>query len=218
MSHDASDRPLRAVCFDWGGVILRICRSFEQGCRAAGLAVHGGAIDPGLRALRRGLTDRYQAGGLSDDEFFEAVSGAMGRAYTPAEVARLHDAWLLEEYPGMAGVMDGLNRAEGLTTAVLSNTNARHWARRLGDFPTCGRARVQLASHELRLAKPDPRIYAAAAGMIGVEPGSILFFDDLEENIQAARAAGWMARHIDHTADTAAQVIGALAEHGVELG
>jgi FMN phosphatase YigB (HAD superfamily) len=41
-----------------------------------------------------------------------------------------------------------------------------------------------------------------------------VFFDDLAENISAARACGWNAVHIDHTGDTAAQVLAGLRAHG----
>ena len=53
-------------------------------------------------------------------------------------------------------------------------------------------------SHEVGLAKPDPAIYALAAERLGVAPHEIVFLDDVELNVEAARAAGWHAvRHRD---------------------
>ena len=45
----------------------------------------------------------------------------------------------------------------------------------------------------------------------------ILFFDDAEENVQAARAVGWRAERIDPAGDTARQIAEALAQHGVAV-
>ena len=36
-------------------------------------------------------------------------------------------------------------------------------------------------------------IYDVAAKRLGVEPSKICFFDDVEENCEGARAAGWNA-------------------------
>ena len=65
------------------------------------------------------------------------------------------------------------------------------------------------------LAKPGLDIYHAFVERTGHRAAGILFFDDLEENVVAARRAGWNAEQIDHTGDTAAQIRGHLREYGV---
>lgn len=210
------------VVFDWGGVIVRICRSWEEGCAAAGLPVRPGVEDPSLRARRRALAQDYQVGAIGCEAFAGAIAEATGGLYTPGEVLKIHDAWLLDEYAGVDRVIDDLHAA-GVETGMLSNTNARHWRRQHDDvdgapaFRVAARLRRRCASHLLRLAKPDAAIYDAFCREAGAAPRDILFFDDLEENIAAARAAGWRAHRIDHEADTAAQMRAALAEHGVHL-
>ena len=73
------------------------------------------------------------------------------------------------------------------------------------------------ARHLLGLLKPGVEIYRAFERQTGFGPGEILFFDDLAENVQAARAVGWHAEVIDHTADTAPQIAGHLQRHGIGL-
>ena len=204
------------IVFDWGGVILRICRSFAEGATAAGLDVRDGLTDPQMHDVRRAIGKQYQVGEIDDDAFFAAVSDSMNGVYTPDEIAAVHDAWLLGEYDGVADLVDALHTAS-IETALLSNTNARHWGRREQDFPTAGRLRHQHASHLLRLAKPDVAIYHAFAEVTRREPGELLFFDDLPENVDAARAAGWRSECIDHQGDTAAQMRTHLAAHGISL-
>lgn len=45
-------------------------------------------------------------------------------------------------------------------------------------------------SHEVGLAKPDPRIFSLAAQRIGLPSGEIVFVDDRPDNVEAARACG----------------------------
>ncbi len=211
----SSPSDVRLVCFDWGGVILRICRSFAQGCERAGLDVRLDTDDPDLYSVRRTISARYQVGEISEKDFFESVAASTREAYTPDEIARIHDAWLIEEYPGVRELIEALHALDGVRTGMLSNTNARHWARRERDFPAAGLLHHQHASHLLGLAKPDERIFRAFEQETGARASEIAFFDDLPENINAANAAGWRGVLIDHEGDTAAQMRSALGAFGL---
>lgn len=48
-------------------------------------------------------------------------------------------------------------------------------------------------SHEVGLKKPDPAIFALAGHRLGVEPGEVVFLDDVPGHVAAARAGGWRA-------------------------
>jgi glucose-1-phosphatase len=208
------------VCFDLGGVVVRICRSWREGCQRAGLPVRDGADHPDMRQRRRQLSHEYQSGRLDCGEFFNRMADATGTLYTPEEIRRIHDAWLIDQYPGIDTLLARL--ADRIDTGILSNTNATHWAAMLPDrtdapprFPAVAIPRHKHASHLLGAAKPDPAIYRAFEAAAGHAGPNILFFDDLEENIAAARAAGWNARHIDPLADPPAQIAAELARHGI---
>lgn len=210
----------RVVCFDWGGVIVRICRSWREGCMAAGIDVRGEVGTPELVARRRAISDQYQIGRMTSSEYADAMSLAMGGVYSPDEVQRIHDAWLLEEYPGVAEVIDRLHSTPGIRTALLSNTNALHWerqspARGLRHFPIAGSLHHPHASHLMGCAKPGLDIYRRFEELVGARGASIAFFDDLPDNISTARELGWHAVKIDHEGDTAAQIRGALVGLGV---
>lgn len=206
---------VRVVCFDWGGVILRICRSFAQGCEQAGLEMRLDTDDRATYDARRAASARFQVGQIDEDAFFAYVASTTGGLYTPEEIARIHDAWLIEEYPGVADLVNELHTRPGVETAMLSNTNARHWGRRLSDFPTAGTLRHQHASHLLGLIKPDEAIFRALEREVRAGPGEIMFFDDLVENVEAARGAGWRAVLIDPEGDTPAQMRTHLGRAGV---
>jgi FMN phosphatase YigB (HAD superfamily) len=79
-------------------------------------------------------------------------------------------------------------------------------------FPTPSKPKHIHASHLLGLAKPDAAIFHEFARRTGFAPASIIFFDDLADNVNAARAAGWQSHLIDHNADPAAQMRAHLRE------
>jgi len=210
------------VCFDWGGVLLRICRSWEEGCERAGLPVRGETGDPGLLGRRRAVSQHYQRGEIDDVAFCTRIAELTGGAYSPEEIALIHDAWLIEEYPGVHELITRLAGLDHLATGLLSNTNQRHWVRHLpgrdnepAEFPTPGLLEHRTASHLLGVAKPDETIFQLFERQTGFAGRSILFFDDLEENVAAARRAGWHAEQIDHDADTAGQIASHLTRRGL---
>lgn len=217
----ASNGPVRLVCFDWGGVILKHCRSWEEACAVAGLPVREGCNLPHRIARRREVTRAYQCGELAPEEFFQALAAAGDHQYTPGEIELLHEAWITEEYEGIAAVIERLVSLPSIETAMLSNTNHAHWQRQLGPgrrgprFPTAALLKHRHASHLLGHVKPGEEIYRAFEQQTGYRGGEILFFDDLAENIATAVRIGWRGELIDHTGDTAAQVTNALIRHRV---
>lgn len=212
---------VRMVCFDAGGVLVRICRNWSEGCAAAGLPVHPGVDDRSIIARDPDLSDAYQRGEITCDAFFERLSLATGRLYGVDEVRAVHRSWILGEYGGVGDLVDRLHTFDGLKTGLLSNTNASHWSdpRMLGGAPLSVVSRLHHphASHLLGLVKPDASIYVAFTERTGVRPDEVLFFDDLESNVIAARRAGWRAVLVDHTGDTAGQMRDALRRHGVDV-
>ncbi len=75
-----------------------------------------------------------------------------------------------------------------------------------------------------RYGPPSPSFKPAAASwslprladrQLGYAGAEILFLDDIQENVAAARQVGWNAQLIDPAAPTAAQIISVLRSHGV---
>jgi len=59
-------------------------------------------------------------------------------------------------------------------------------------------------SLDIGLRKPDTRAFAAAVELLDVDPARVLFIDDLEVNVQGARAAGLQGYRFDTTVPAAA--------------
>jgi FMN phosphatase YigB (HAD superfamily) len=216
---------IELVCFDLGGVLIRTCTVWSDLCRAARLVVRGDSASDAQEDSRRELSDAHMRGELSTEQWISAMERALGGLYTPEEIAALHDAVIVEEYAGIGALIDDLHRA-GVATACLSNTSNPHWMKMLhhdgqnplpGEprYPAVQRLHSHHASHLMRLIKPAPAIYLAFEKATGYAGSQILFFDDLAENIAAARDAGWCAESIDPARPTDEQMRRHLAAYGV---
>ncbi len=204
---------LRLVCFDLGGVVLRICRNWREGCAAAGLDERDPAAWRQSGPARQALLIDHQTGRIDGPTFAAMVSELTGGLYSPAEILGIHHAWLLGQHRGMGAIMERVHRG-GLDTAALSNTNHEHWVR-MGEFPAVMRIRHLFASHRLGLHKPDPSFYHRLERQLGYAGSEILFFDDTQENVAAAQRLGWRAELIDPAASPAAQIAAVLGANGV---
>lgn len=112
----------------------------------------------------------------------------------PGELAPLADSVAL------VGRLRAATRADGRGLYYLSNMPAPvadHLERShdfLRDFDD------GVFSGRVQLAKPDAEVFHYAARRFGVAPADLVFLDDHEPNVQAARAAGWKALHFTDAA------------------
>lgn len=200
-----------AVCFDLGGVVVRISYRWAEMLVAAGLPVpdHVGPEDdlatmPGFEA--------FQSGAIDFEEYQAGVARHLRLSLEDAE--RVHRSMLIEPFAGVAELVDEL-RAQGLVVGCLSNTNAPHWAEmtQTERFPAIRAMDVRLASHEIRAAKPSPEAFRAFENACGTD--RVLLFDDGAENCAAAVRLGWQAMRIDPQRDPAAQMRRRLEAEGL---
>jgi putative hydrolase of the HAD superfamily len=88
-----------------------------------------------------------------------------------------------------------------------------HWEVITSRSTTFDTFTYRFLSFELGLVKPDPELFDAIATRLPVVPAQVLFLDDNAMNVEAATAAGFMARHVrglDEARRTLAEV-GVLA-------
>lgn len=186
---------LRAVIFDVGGVLTHedpIERLVERWHRRSGidaelLSQAVAAVDP--RAA--------ETGALSEREFTTGLARRFD--LTAGQAAE----WMADMWDWYCGDSNEVMRAyarslqPAYVTAILSNSfdGARgEEARRFQfeqDFDPI------MYSHEVGLAKPNPRVFEHTLLTIGCEPADAAFVDDRIENVDAAAALG--VRAIHHT-------------------
>ncbi|RYG36159.1 HAD family hydrolase [bacterium] len=193
----------RLACFDIGGVLVRIARTWQEAAAAAGVSHNLG--EEAVSLFTYAPLDAFQTGLTPYDLYLDQLAQDLGCDGEAADQCHTHI--LVEEYPGIPELLARL-KAEGWTTACLSNTNAPHW-KELTDperFPTVAGLDFRIASHELNAIKPSPEIFDAFEARTGFSAARITFFDDLPDNVTAAKAAGWDAHLIDPHGDPATQM------------
>lgn len=192
------------VCFDLGGVLVRIRRTWQSCAEAAGVRIEA-PDDPPWDLTDFPLFDAYQIGAVGTVEYLEALATYLG--VSPAEAREVHRFILHEPYAGTDGLVRSLQDA-GLDTACLSNTNELHWVEmtETGRFPCVEALRYRVTSQGVGLLKPDPAIFRLFDRETGYSAERVVYFDDHQINVDAARAHGWTAFLVDHQGDTAGQI------------
>jgi 2-haloacid dehalogenase len=113
--------------------------------------------------------------------------------------AKFIDAWM-ERYDEMlAGPIQGTVdllaelRARTVPIYALSNWSAETFPAALKRFDFLHWFRGTLLSGDVRLLKPDPRIFKMFFETHGVDPAQAVYIDDLPANVDAARTLGMHA-------------------------
>lgn len=206
---------LRAMLFDADGVIQRPSADFRGACGE----LLGSSGEP-LEAFMRELFAVEKPALTGKRDFVEDLMEVLGR-HGAAE--RLNDAlaiWTaIEVDTALASAISAL-RAQGLLCCLATNQQpyrGRYMSETLGYAQLFDR---EFYSHTLGVAKPDLAYFHAVAEQLALPPGEILFIDDHEANVSAAREAGLLAAVFPGTAEltSAAALRAILAEHGIALG
>jgi 2-haloacid dehalogenase len=92
----------------------------------------------------------------------------------------------------------GALRRRGHRLYALTNWSAETFpvARARFTFPSWFEGIV--VSGEVKLAKPDPRIFQLTIQRCGLRPASTLYVDDVQRNVEVARELGLHALHFEH--------------------
>jgi 2-haloacid dehalogenase len=104
---------------------------------------------------------------------------------------RLLDAYFeLNAYPDAAETLDAL-RARGYITAILSNGNDAMLQGALKAGKLTGLLDFCLSVDELKIYKPDPRVYEFACHRLGVVPSAVCFVSSNAWDLGGAGAFGF---------------------------
>ena len=189
-----------ALLFDLGRVVFKIefdkalaCWAGHAGCMPADIAA---------RFVRDDIYKHHEIGAISDEAYFDSLRRGLGIA--------ISDNQFLEGWNAIfAGEMDGIaellaRAAKHLPLYVFSNTNRAHieyftraYAHTLKPF------RELYYSSTIGHRKPDAAAFDHVVDAIGVPASRIVFFDDIGENVEGARARGLKAIQVNSSRDIA---------------
>ncbi len=142
---------------------------------------------------------------MLDEAYLSALAAYLGLP-TSDDAFKAHLGFLHDPYPNCLELVQAIHAA-GLQTACLSNTEEWHWKKMTSShYPAVQSLQIQTASHLLKARKPDPAIFLAVSKLAAVAVDRVVYFDDVQSNVEGAQQAGWDAYLIDRFGDTAAQM------------
>jgi 2-haloacid dehalogenase len=94
--------------------------------------------------------------------------------------------------PGSLELVEALH-VRGVPLYAITNFSADFWPPFRATQPVFDRFRDIVVSGVEKVFKPEPAIFALAAGRFGHAPETMLLVDDNADNVAAARACGWQA-------------------------
>jgi len=182
---------IQAVLFDYGMVLSG---PPDPTAREEMMRVLG-VDETSFREMYWKHRDAYDRGTLNGIAYWQKVAEELHKPLPANSLNELLEAdnalWTQPNQP-MIEWAASLQRA-GIKTGILSNIGDAMEAGIRARFPWLDEFAHQTFSHRLGIAKPDLAIYQHAAEGLGVSPNAVLFVDDREENIAAAREAGMTA-------------------------
>jgi FMN phosphatase YigB (HAD superfamily) len=180
---------VKALIFDLGRVLVNV--DFEMGysrmAKLSGLPVE--EVRDRLQASR--LAYAFESGLMPSEEFAARVCELMGVSPSFEEFA---DIWYSVFHQGPIvpeEFIAGLH--ERYRLVLLSNTNALHYELLERRLPVLKHFDAYTLSYQLGAQKPAPIIYRDAVVKARCEPGECFYTDDINDYIDAARAAGIQA-------------------------
>ena len=147
---------------------------------------------------RRWLTSepvrRFESGLGTDEEFAAALVDEWRLPLSPAELLEMFPGWLVGAYDGAVELVR--ETAAGTRVACFSNSNRLHWEAGVQRWPLLREFDRAFVSFEIGAVKPDREAFEIVVRELGVDAVSILFLDDNQMNVDAARAVGMQAQRV----------------------
>ena len=184
----------KAIIFDFGGVIINI--DF--------VLTHAAFRELGVEDLdakfsqtqQSGFFDRFEKGEISPESFRKEIKHYLSSDVSDKEIDAAWNKMLLDIPEQRIEWI--LKLKEEYHCVLLSNTNKVHYDYYRGSLESVhGYKKFSdlfhktYFSHEIGMRKPDADIYNYVLEDLKLKPSEVLFIDDTQKNIDAAKDLGW---------------------------
>jgi FMN phosphatase YigB (HAD superfamily) len=192
---------VQALLFDLGGVVLDIDfhRAFEHWQPVSRLSLE--EIKAGFRF--DAAYQQHERGEISAAQYFTHLCDTLQLQQGHARVAEGWNAIFLGEISETLALIQSIRNH--LPCYAFTNSNTAHQAAWSAMFPEVVQAFDRIfVSSDMGCRKPERQAFDHITRAINLPAGTILFFDDLAENVAGAQAAGLQAVHVRGPADVRA--------------
>src|SRR5690554_1370 len=197
------DNKIENLIFDMGNVIIDIDISLTLKELKSDLSENEFLLADEF--MKSELHAAFESGNIDEKEFRNGIRMAFNKDWKDEWIDQVWNTLLLTIPKERVQLLKTLRKNHKLY--LLSNTNSIHfkvveeiYRRDNGNSNESFRGLFDhlFLSFEMGLQKPDKRIYENVVETIGARPEECLFFDDLEENLTAAKEVGIQTHLISH--------------------
>jgi putative hydrolase of the HAD superfamily len=173
---------IKAVIFDAGGVIITSSDAYGF------LAKKLGISDARMLEARKKYVWPAQRGELSTDEFLTKFSDEL--KVDKEKIKKLFEegSSLLSVNAEVLKIVDALKKG-GYALAMITNT-VKFYSNFMKEQDVYRKFSPMIASYEVGLRKPDPKIYKIALEKLKLKGEDCVFIDDKEEHLAPAAKLG----------------------------
>ena len=178
---------IKHIIFDLGQVLVNVA-FVEFAYRFAQMF----EIDPKvlLQAEDSGPHAQFMIGEISGEQFHQQLCRAFKKDVSLVDFKQLWFSMLDGEKEDTVKIARQLKQ-KGHSLAILSNIDAWHYSFCQEKYPVMKLFDRKFLSFELRLKKPDARIFQLVSQKLGASPEQCLLIDDKKENIESANQVGF---------------------------
>lgn len=216
MSDFPADPGIKVILFDVGGVLLT--NGWDHHERAAVYGHFGLTAEEqsAIEARHPEPNDAWERDAISTRQYLDQVVFFASRSFTQDQFYAQMQTVSLPLQNSAQRTLEALAASKQVMTGrvllgLLNNESRDLHEHRMAAYGIGALVRLQFSSCYLGLRKPDRAIYRRALDILSVPAQSVLFIDDREENVSAAREVGMQAiRFIGE-----AKLQAALTEQGI---
>ena len=175
---------IKTVIFDIGGVLINI----DSNVFPRQLGIERNRVSHVDEQAIERIAKEYEIGHIGTEDFFGMMNEIFKGKYAREKLEKAWNATVLEENSAIIPIVDEI--LVSYQTAILSNTSPAHFQRSLDTAAILKKFSRLYLSFRIGAAKPDPAVYEYVIHDLAAEPSSLLFIDDLPENVAAAVKCG----------------------------
>jgi FMN phosphatase YigB (HAD superfamily) len=188
--------PIEVILFDLGNVILPF-NHYKIAEKLSRFTKNKEFQDPKrifsyLFDFKKGAVNGYEVGKVSSIQFFKSLKKYLHLSLSFEEFIPIWND-IFTENQEVSKIILSLKEKEKL--GLISNTNPLHFDYILSKFPIIHIFDKWILSHEVGFKKPAIEIFQKAIEWASVEPGKILFIDDMQGHVEVAVSLGMQGIH-----------------------
>ncbi len=180
-------KPFKAIIFDLGNTVFNI--DFNEALEYWAKVSHVPVAQIKEKYYYDTQQRVFEQGKLSESAFALHINKMLGINLSFEEFEKGWNSIFLDYVYNIQQLIEGLKG--NYTLAVLSNTNLTHakfWNKKYQ--PVIEQFEFVFLSHEMGMIKPNLDIYEEVASQLQIAFNEMVFIDDKEENIKAAKSLG----------------------------